>query len=156
MILSPAFKRFLKRWLKMMDKPEKISEHISYLEATNSNTANRKGITNKPTPEILHTMRNTADRCFEPLRAWYGKPIRVSSFYRCTLLNTVLGGSKTSQHPKGEAIDMTVGTQEGNKKLFDWCKANLEYDQLINEYDYSWVHISIKKEDNRNQILNVT
>ena len=134
----------------------KVSEHISYFEATNSNTANRKGITNIPTPEILKAMVNIANACFEPLRAWYGKPIRISSFYRCTLLNEVLGGSKTSQHVKGEAIDLTVGDKEENKKLFDWCKDNLVYDQLINEYDYSWVHISLKMADNRNQILNVT
>ena len=133
----------------------RISEHISYFEATNSNTANRKGITNVPTPEILKAMTNVANACFEPLRVWYDKPIRVSSFYRCTLLNDALGSNNRSQHPKGEAIDITVGSKEENKKLFDWCKDNLVYDQLINEYDYSWVHISLKMADNRNQNLKV-
>jgi len=152
---SKELLRFIKALLKM-GNPKNISKHISYSEATNSNTANRKGITNKPTPEILNSMEYTANRCFEPLREWYGKPIRISSFYRCKLLNNVLGGSKTSQHPKGEAIDMTVGTKEGNKKIYDWCKANIEFDQLINEYDYSWVHISIKKKDNRNQTFKIT
>ena len=135
---------------------KQISEHISYFEATNSNTANRKGITNIPTPEILKAMTNVANACFEPLRVWYGKPIRVSSFYRCTLLNDVLGGSKTSQHVKGEAIDLTVGDKAENKRLFEWLKDNVVYDQLINEYDYAWVHISLKYSDNRNQTLKVT
>jgi hypothetical protein len=62
-------------------------------------------------------------------------------------------GSKTSQHVEGKAIDMDAGSKEENKKLFDWCKANLVFDQIINEYDYSWVHISYNASKNRNQIL---
>jgi hypothetical protein len=58
-----------------------------------------------------------------------------------------------SQHAKGEAIDISACNKEENKKLFDWCKANLVYDQLINEYNYSWVHISFSQGNNRNQTL---
>jgi len=133
-----------------------ISKHISYEEATNSATAKRHGISNEPTPEILERMREVAEACFEPLRSWYGKPIRVSSFYRCTLLNDILKGSKTSQHTKGEAIDMGAGSKAENKKMHDWCKANLIFDQLINEYDYSWVHISFRKGNNRNMTFKIT
>ena len=139
-----------------MSRDTNISEHISYLEATNSNTANRMSITNEPTPEILKAMRNVASKCFEPVRVWYNKPIRINSFYRCTLLNNALGGSKTSQHVKGEAIDMSAGSKEENKELYNWLKDNVEYDQLINEYDYSWVHISLKESDNRNQTFKIT
>jgi hypothetical protein len=133
----------------------KISEHISLEEATKSLTAIRFGITNQPTPEILNNMVLVAIKCFEPLRKWYKKPIKVNSFYRCTLLNEKVGGSKTSQHVKGQAIDMDAGSKVENKKLFDWCKDNLEFDQLINEYDYSWVHISYSKDKNRKQVLTV-
>lgn len=130
-----------------------ISEHITYEEATLSPTAIRYGITNEPTPEILRSMEVVAVACFEPLREWYGKPISIDSFYRCTLLNDLVKGSKTSQHVKGEAIDMSGGSKEENKKIFDWCKVNLKFDQLINEYDYSWVHISFKLGQNRNQTI---
>jgi hypothetical protein len=131
----------------------KISEHISYNEATNSATAIRNGIDNTPSPDALVSMKRIAEVCFEPLRKWYGKPIRINSFYRSPELNVKVGGSKTSQHCKGEAIDMSAGSKEENKKLFDWCKANLIFDQLIDEYDYSWIHISFRIRDNRNQVL---
>lgn len=134
---------------------ENISKHITYSEATVSPTSLRFGIENIPTEHQLSAMKVVANACFEPLREWYGKPIKVNSFFRCTLLNEKVGGSSTSQHAKGEAIDMSAGSKEENKKLFDWCKANLVFDQLINEYDYSWVHISFRQGQNRNMVLNI-
>jgi hypothetical protein len=130
-----------------------ISEHITFEEATKSPTAIRNGIKNEPTAEALLNMQTVAKYCFEPLRHWYGKPIKVNSFYRCAELNSKVGGSPNSQHVKGEAIDIDAGSREENKKLFEWCKANLVFDQLINEYDFSWVHISFCKGKNRNQTL---
>jgi hypothetical protein len=130
-----------------------ISEHITYIEATQSPTAIRFGIENTPTEHQLFAMRIVASVCFEPLRQWYGKPIKINSFFRCTLLNQKVGGSSSSQHCKGEAIDISAGSKEENKKLFDWCKANLVFDQLINEYDYQWVHISFRQGQNRNMVL---
>lgn len=132
-----------------------ISKHISFEEATNSPTALRLKIINEPNGEQLASMRLVAGMVFEPLREWYGKPIKINSFYRSEALNTAVGGSKTSQHCKGEAIDITAGSKEENKKLYDYVKANLIFDQLINEYDYSWVHISYKVGMNRNQTLTV-
>ena len=133
-----------------------ISKHITLLEATQSNTASRNGIDNTPTPEVLEKMKLVAEKCFEPLRIWYNKPIRINSFYRCPELNKAVGGSVTSQHAKGEAIDISAGSKEENKKLYDWCKANLDYDQLINEYNYSWIHISYKSVGNRMMTFNIT
>lgn len=130
-----------------------ISKHISFNEATQSPTALRLKIRNEPNPAQLEAMKAVSVMCFEPLREWYNKPIKINSFFRSPELNVAVGGSATSQHSKGEAIDMTAGSKEENKKLFDWCKANLIFDQLINEYDYSWVHISYKKGMNRNQTL---
>lgn len=130
-----------------------ISEHITYNEATQSPTALRFGIENTPTEHQLFAMRIVANACFEPLRKWYGKPININSFFRCTLLNQKVGGSSTSSHCKGEAIDFSAGSKEENKKLFDWCKANLVFDQLINEYDYTWIHISFRQGQNRNMVL---
>lgn len=134
---------------------ENISKHITYDEATISPTGLRYGIQNTPTDLQLDSMKLVANKCFEPLREWYGKPIKVNSFFRCTLLNEKVGGAPSSQHAKGEAIDMSAGSKAENKKLFEWCKTNLEWDQLINEYDFSWVHISYKKNGNRNMVLEI-
>ena len=130
-----------------------ISKHISLNEATKSNTAIRNSIKNEPNAEQLANMKLVADKCFEPLREWYGKPIRINSFFRCDALNKLVKGSATSQHVQGKAIDIDAGSKEENQKLFEWCKANIKFDQLINEYDFSWVHISYNKDNNRNQIL---
>lgn len=134
----------------------RISKHISYNEAVFSATAIRNKIDNTPDSDTIDRMKLVAEKCFEPLRIWYKKAIKVNSFFRSWTLNTLVGGSKTSQHPLGEAIDISAGTRAENKKLFDWCKANLEFDQLIWEYGNSvgpdWIHISYRKNGNRKQI----
>jgi zinc D-Ala-D-Ala carboxypeptidase len=119
-----------------------ISEHITYNEATLSPTALRLGINNKPTEQELKNMQLVADKCFEPLRKWYGKPIKVNSFFRCKALNDAVGSKDTSYHRLGMAIDMSAGSKEENKKLHDWCAKNLKFTELINEYDFAWVHIA--------------
>jgi len=134
---------------------DKISEHISYDEATKSPTALRLKIINEPNEAQLASMKSVANMCFEPLRKWYGKPIKINSFFRCAELNKAVGGAINSQHAKGEAIDISAGSKEENKKLYDYIKANLIFDQLINEYDYTWVHVSYKVGMNRNQTLSV-
>ena len=136
-----------------------ISEHITLEEATRSQTATRNGIDNVPNADIIERMKLVAEACFEPIRKWYGKPLRVSSFYRCDALNKAVNGSKTSQHVKGEAIDIDTGSRAENKKLFEWAKQNLVFDQLIYEYPNdegpSWIHISFTKGQNRNQTITV-
>jgi hypothetical protein len=136
-----------------------ISKHISEYEATFSATAKRLGIENIPNETELASMRLVAEKCFEPLREWYGKPIKINSFFRGKALNEAVKGSLTSQHCKGEAIDMSAGSKEENKKLYEWAKANLIFDQLIYEYGDDtgpdWVHISFSKAGNRNQTLRI-
>jgi len=131
----------------------RISKHISIEEATLSPTALRLGIDNTPNEDVLVNMKLVAERCFEPIREFYGKPIKVNSFYRCDALNKAVSGSATSQHTQGKAIDISTGTKAGNKLIYEWAKNNLIFDQLINEYDYAWVHISYNKNNNRNQTL---
>ena len=130
----------------------KISEHITYDEATLSPTAIRNGISNQPNEQQLHNMQQIAENLFEPLRKLYGKPIKINSFFRSEKLNQLVKGQKGSQHTKGQAIDITGGSKEENKKLFELAKT-LDFDQLINEYDFSWIHISYKTSGNRKQIL---
>jgi hypothetical protein len=131
----------------------RISKHISIEEATLSPTGLRLGIDNTPNEDVLVNMKLVAERCFEPIRNWYGKPIKVNSFYRCDALNKAVKGSATSQHVQGKAMDISTGPKAGNKLIYEWAKNNLIFDQLINEYDYAWVHISYNKNNNRNQTL---
>ena len=132
---------------------ENISKHISFIEATQSPTATKLGINNNPDKAQLEAMQLVAEKCFEPLRLWYNKPIKINSFFRSDLLNRAVKGSLTSQHKKGEAIDLDAGSKEENKKLFEYIKNHLDFDQVINEYNYSWVHVSYSKTKNRKQIL---
>lgn len=138
----------------------KISQHISFDEATLSATARRHGIDNTPDEVTLINMKIVAERCFEPLRRWYGLPLRVNSFYRSKELNALVGGSPTSQHCKGEAIDISAGSRSENKRIYEWAKANLIFDQLIYEYGDDtgpdWIHISFKVGNNRNQTLRIS
>ena len=89
----------------------------------------------------------------DPLREAYGKPIKVNSGYRCPDLNLAVGGSKTSQHMLGLAADITVGNPNKNKELFNLIiKLDLPFDQLIDEKNFSWVHVSYTSNP-RKQIL---
>jgi len=133
-----------------------ISKHISYKEATLSPTATRLGIDNVPNPDVKYRMLLVANKCFEPLREFYGKPIRINSFYRSPELNKAIGGSSSSQHCSGEAMD--IDADKDNKKLFEWSLKNLDFDQIIYEFgdenEPAWIHISYtERRPNRNQVL---
>lgn len=137
----------------------KISDHITYAEAIHSQTAKRKGIDNTPNPNQIEAMRLLAEKVFEPLREWVGGPIKVNSFFRSPELNTKIGGSKTSQHCKGQAIDIDdVYGYKTNSEMYHWIKENLSFDQMIWEFGTdtqpNWVHVSyVSEENNRNRCL---
>ena len=130
-----------------------ISKHISYSEGVVTSTKFK----NEPNEQQLEAMKLVAEKCFEPLREWYGKPIRINSFFRSKEVNTAVKGSPTSDHMKGMSIDIDAGSRSENLKLFNWLKANVKFKQLIHEYgDKSgpdWVHVSYDPKDLRNQVL---
>lgn len=128
-------------------------KYFSIKEMTKSNTATAEGIDNTPDQTITNNLIKLIEAVLDPLREWYGKPIIVNSGYRCEALNKAIGGAKSSQHMLGEAADITVGSKEENEKLFDYIKDNLEFDQLINESDFSWVHVSYREGRLRKQVL---
>ncbi len=131
-----------------------ISKHITLQEATESATALRMGIKNVPNEVELESMKYVSENLFEPIREWYDKPIKVNSFYRCLALNKAVKGSLTSGHVLGNSIDISGGNKIENKKIFEFIKTSgLDFDQIINEYDYTWIHISLKKDKNRKKIL---
>ena len=128
-----------------------ITKNFTLKELTKTNT----GITNEPNKQELQALIALSEKVLQPLRGIYGKPITVNSGFRSYAVNKAVGGARNSQHSKGEAADITVHTKEGNKKLFDIIKNELEYDQLINEYDYRWIHVSYRAGSNRKQILKI-
>ena len=142
----------------------KLSEHLDLAEVTRSDSAKRKGISNMPTPEHLENFKKLAQNIFEPIRKHFGVPIMISSGYRSKALNTAIGGSLTSQHCTGEAIDIDMdGSSNGvtNKMVFDYIKDNLNFDQLIWEFGTKdapdWVHVSFESTGKqRKQILKAT
>lgn len=138
-----------------------LSEHLSLAEVTRSDSAKRRGISNMPTPAHIENFKLLAENVFEPIRKHFGKPIHISSGYRSDALNKAIGGSKTSQHCTGEAIDIDMdGSAHGitNKMVFDYIKDNLNFDQLIWEFGTAsnpdWVHVSYESTGKqRKQIL---
>jgi len=144
---------------------EKISKHITYSEGIRSNLAKRLDISNEPNEDQLVRMKLVAEKVFEPAREHFDVPIYISSFFRSSALNKVLGGAKGSQHManNGAAIDLDCDVYGGitNKELFDYIKDNLIFDQVILEAvndngTGGWVHVSFKEQGNRNQVLKMT
>jgi hypothetical protein len=102
---------------------------------------------NRPSTVERIALVQLCKNVLQPLRDWYGKAITVNSGYRSPLVNKHVGGAVKSQHTKGEAADITAGSKEENKKLFDYIRENLKYTQLINEENYTWIHVSYKTGD---------
>lgn len=139
----------------------KLTEHFTLEELTNSPTANRLHIDNFPSDTIISSLMELS-QLLEKIRNIYNKPIVVTSGYRCEKLNKAVGGVKTSQHMKGEAADIRSlsNTRKDNKELFDlivkMVKSNDIYvGQVIDEYNYNWIHISTPHLTNNNQILHI-
>lgn len=128
-------------------------KYFTIEEMTKSSTAKANGIDNTPSEEGVLKLQKLIEAVLDPLREWYGKPIRVNSGFRCEALNEAVGGSDTSQHRLGEAADITVGSKTENEKLFNYIKDNLPFDQLINESNFSWVHVSYREGRLRKQVL---
>lgn len=139
----------------------KLSEHLDLSEVTRSDSAKRKGISNEPTAEHLENFKKLAENIFEPIRNHFKVPIHLSSGYRSAALNKAIGGASSSQHCTGEAIDIDMdGSANGvtNKMVFDYIKANLNFDQLIWEFGTKdapdWVHVSFESTGKqRKQVL---
>ena len=126
-------------------------------ELTKSDAAKRSKINNIPTKQEEQNLIALVENILDPLREAYGKPIIVTSGFRCEKLNKLVNGSKTSQHRTGQAADIRTveDTIEENRKLFNLVQElNLPFDQLIDEYNYDWVHVSYSPR-NRKQILKI-
>ena len=133
----------------------KLTAHFDLSEFTRSESAKREGLDNTPTPEHLENIKILCEKVLEPIRLRFG-PINISSGYRGKMLNHFIGGAVNSDHCVGRAADIDMddsGTGVTNKEIFEYIKDNLEFDQLINEFNYSWVHVGYRQGANRKQVL---
>lgn len=132
-------------------------KYFTLNELIKSDAAKRSKINNTPNKQEENNLIALVEHILDPLREAYGKPIIVTSGFRCERLNKLVNGSKTSQHRTGQAADIRTveDTVEENKKLFDLAQElNLPFDQLIDEYNFDWVHVSYSPR-NRKQILHI-
>jgi len=135
-----------------------LSGHFSLSELTKSQTAERKGISNKPTLEHIENLTELCTHILEPTRRNFSKPMVITSGYRSEELCEAIGSKTTSQHAKGEAADFEMFGLD-NKSLAKYIKNNLIFDQLILEFYKNddpasgWVHCSYSKEENRKEAL---
>lgn len=129
----------------------KISPHFTLAELTRSEAAARGGFDNTPPPEAIEALRALCMNVVEPLRVAVGKPIRVNSAYRGPDANRAVGGSSSSQHCKGEAIDLEIDGFDNKKLAQKIVELKLPFDQLILEFyvpgdpNSGWVHVSHKR-----------
>jgi len=133
-------------------KKMNLTKNFSLIELTSSETAVRKGIDNTPSQEVVNNLKTLCDCVMQPLRDWYGKPINITSGYRSPKLNKAIGGSTTSDHCYGQAIDFTL-PKEDYEEVFSWIIKNVPFDQAINEFNFQWIHVSFRLGNNRKQVL---
>lgn len=132
------------------------SKYFTLEELTASPTAKRKGISNKPTVDIVVALQRLVTNVLDPLREAWGAPIIVTSGYRSVKLNTAVGGARGSQHTYGQAADIRTLSDRpaDNKRLRDLLiELGLPFDQLIDEYGCDWIHVSHRASGNRGQLL---
>ena len=131
-------------------------KYFTIKELSHSETANRKGIDNTPTVDAVVSMTTLINECLDPVRELYGKPITVTSGFRCPMLNKAVGGVNSSQHVKGEAADLVGRNDDETRKIFETAKAFGQFDQLLYEKNSKgniWVHISYKASGNRTMCI---
>ena len=134
-----------------------LTDHFHLSEFVRSETASRLGIDNSINdPVIISNIRNLCERVLEPLRDFAGCPIIINSGYRCPRLNEAVGGSRRSQHMKGEACDIRIADSATGDRWFSWMKENIPYDQLIKERAHKsfgtvWIHVSLRRDEAKNR-----
>ena len=135
-----------------------LTKNFSLLELTKSQTAERKGIDNTPSPAHQENLKSLCEMVLQPVRDHFSRVVTISSGYRSPELCAAIGSKITSQHARGEAADFEI-FGVSNKALADYIDSELHYDQLILEYwnesdpNSGWVHCSFSQGQNRKQYL---
>ena len=140
----------------------RLTRNFTYEELCNSNVAKRRGINNRPRTKeeekrVIENLKALCMEVLQPLRDFLGKPVVISSGYRCAELNKAVGGVRNSQHMKGEAADIHVENTEHLLKIMHFIMDETDFDQVIwerNRAGTQWVHVSYKREGvNRHQVV---
>ena len=140
---------------------ENFTKNFTYDELIKSTTAEKLGLDNTPNSTEKEKLRQLAVNILQPIRDALEKPIKVNSAYRSEKVNKAVGGVSNSQHRLGEAADLTLGSKEKNKQLFELISKliknkQLTVGQLINEYSYAWIHVSLPRVNKKNnQIFSI-
>jgi zinc D-Ala-D-Ala carboxypeptidase len=138
-----------------------LTKNFTLEEMTKSETALRYDIDNTPNEQEISAMKLLAEKVLQPVRDHFGKGVKVNSGFRNQDVNQKVGGSRNSDHTRGQACDIEIPGIP-NAELAEWIKDNLEYNQLILEFytpgvpDSGWVHVSYIPEDNKKQVLTAT
>jgi hypothetical protein len=138
-----------------------LTKNFTLAEMTKSETALRYGMDNTPGEQEIAALKLLAEKVLQPVRDHFGRGVKVNSGFRHPEVNAKVGGSKTSDHCRGQAADIEIPGVP-NAELAEWIKDNLEFRQLILEFytpgipDSGWVHVSYVAEDNKKQVLTAT
>jgi zinc D-Ala-D-Ala carboxypeptidase len=138
-----------------------LTKNFTLEEMTKSETALRYDIDNTPNEQEISAMKLLAEKVLQPVRDHFGKGVKVNSGFRNQDVNQKVGGSRNSDHTRGQACDIEIPGVP-NAELAEWIKDNLEFNQLILEFytpgvpDSGWVHVSYIPEDNKKQVLTAT
>ena len=141
-----------------MDLNQKLSPNFSLAEMIKSETALRHDLDNTPGEAEVANLRKLAENVLQPVRNHYGKGVKVNSGYRAPDVNAAVGGSRTSDHCKGQAADIEI-PGVANADLAQWIVDNCDFRQVILEFytpgipDSGWVHVSYVEGDNKKQVL---
>ena len=140
----------------------RLTRNFTYEELRRSDVAERRGINNSPRTKeeekrVIENLKALCMEVLQPLRDFLGKPVVISSGYRCPELNKAVGGVRNSQHMKGEAADIHVENTEHRLKIMHFIMDETDFDQVIwerNRAGTQWVHVSYKREGvNRHQVV---
>ena len=138
-----------------------LTTNFTLAEMTKSETALRHDMDNTPGEKEIGNLKLLCEKVLQPVRDHYGKGVKVNSGFRHPDVNAKVGGSKTSDHCRGQAADIEI-PGVANAELAEWIRDNLDFQQLILEYyqvgvpDSGWVHVSFVAEDNKKQVMTAT
>ncbi|MBR6495990.1 MAG: peptidase M15 [Rikenellaceae bacterium] len=131
-----------------------MSKYFTVNELTRSDKARQNGLKNIPSQVVTLKLQQLIERVLDPLRELWGAPLLITSGYRCTQLNRIVGGVANSQHIAGEAADLTAGSRAENRALYEMAvRSKIPYDQIILEKGGLWIHISYRRNQPRRQHL---
>lgn len=129
-------------------------KYFTFTEFERSETAYRHGIDNRLPDKYKSNVAALVDNVLDPLREAWGRPITVTSGYRCPAVNKAVGGAATSHHVRGMAADISTGNAADNRRLFQLVLSlGLPFTQLIDEHNFSWVHVSYDPANLKKQVL---